>query len=600
MLACDDEAVLTAVRRAGLDPEDAVGQLVRVVKVELGVDRLRGLEALYGLTATHRRDGRRPRPTPPFLAPLCLCVLAASRMGPDGGHSTNAFYARLRDLLHLPAGGMVPGVDQVPTLLELLAEWLRDDLAGRRGHLVITRDSAHPYAGACVGQTVFRAADRRVLTSLFAERSPSLEAGIDGLSLLRQWSGRHRLTRHALQLVDDRTMADRVRACVESAWRVWDGAVIEPESGHRTWPARLLLMPPPRPRLLACARAGRPDEERVAVDWSVLQRAAEQGLMVGRLRLPRLGPTVLFEITDLGLLQMATPGSEPLWVLTREPSLAARFASRQVPTRGALPNGWCLLRDLDPANLPGFQRVEAAETRAALAIDGGLAIEPHVYLSGEPPRLVAHELEQPAAVRVNGRSVGSIAADGVLALPDAGPDTYKVVVGEDLFASTYHIRGRGEERGYGTLSHQRRRALRGGARPASGDGGLRVCGATLSVPGSECLPLMVRRARPVLRLQADGACFRCAPPPPPHWLDEVGLAGSPRWEVPVDGTAWVLGVDDPFVRQIGDGRVTSLSVEGARRVAEIGTNAVVRDFRGQRTNLAAWLELVRLAREVLG
>jgi hypothetical protein len=600
MLACDDEALLTAARWASFDSEDAVEQLVRVVRVEMGVDQLRGLEALYSLSAAHRRDRRRPRPVPPFLAPLCLCVLAASRMGPEGGHSTNAFYARLRDLLHLPDGGMVPGIDHVPTLLELLAEWLRDDLSGRRGQLVIPRDSPHPYVGACISQTVFRAADRRVLTSFFSERIPSLQAGIDSVSLLRQWPGRHRLTRHALHLIDDRTMVDRVRACVDSAWRVWDGAVIEPESGQRIWPARLLLVPPPRPRLLACARAGRPDEERMDVDWSELQRAAEHGLVVGPLRLPRLGPTVLFEITESGLLQMPSPGSEPLWALTREPGLAARFAHRQVPTRGALPNGWYLLGDLNPDDLPGFERVEATEARAALAIEGGLAIKAHMYLSGEPPRLVARESVQPALVRVNGRPAGSIAAGGALALPDDGPGTYQVVVGDKLFVSTYHIHERGEELGYGALSHQRLRALRGGARPTCADESLQVCGATLSIPAAERMPLMVRRTRPVIRLQVTGDALRCEPPPPPTWLAEVGLAGSPRWEVPVDHTAWVLGANDPFVRQIGDGRVECLSAEGAQRVTEIGPDAVVRDFRGQRTDSEAWTELVLQAWEVLG
>ncbi len=247
MLACDDEAMLIAARGAGIDPAIAVDQLVWAVRTELGVDALRGLEALYYLSAEFRRERERPRSTPRFLAPLCLCVLAASRMGPEGGNSTNAFYKRLRGLLKIPRDdGMVPGVDYVPVLLELLAEWLRDDLGGGRGRLVIPHDVGHPYVGACVGQTVFRAADRRVLTSFFAERAHSLKAGIDGLILLRQWAGRHHLTRHALHMVDDKEIGERVRACIETAWRVWDGAVIDRESGSRTWLARLQLVPATR------------------------------------------------------------------------------------------------------------------------------------------------------------------------------------------------------------------------------------------------------------------------------------------------------------------------------------------------------------------
>jgi hypothetical protein len=154
-------------------------------------------------------------------------------MGADAQSASVAYYPRLRLLLGLPGGGALPRVEYIPELFRQLAVWLADDLAGSRGHLILPDDFSPRYVGACVSQTVFREVDRQVLSKFFSERMRGPVDGFDPLRRLRRWSGRHQLTQHALELVEDEAVAERVRAAIVSAHRSWDGAeLIETRVGE--------------------------------------------------------------------------------------------------------------------------------------------------------------------------------------------------------------------------------------------------------------------------------------------------------------------------------------------------------------------------------
>jgi hypothetical protein len=620
LLSCDDEAVHRAALQRGLDPDTAADQLAEAVRVAHRIDARHGLEGLHQPLENFKRYPR-PRPTPWFFSALCVCVLAASRMGEGDVDSTRAYYPRLRKLLGLPPErGEVPGIRCVPELLQALGEWLSDDLQGRRGHLLIPTDVRLPYVGACVGQTVFRGSDRRVLSRFFADRRPSLEAQLDPLRLLRGSSHRHRLTGHAQAMLEDPALEDRLRAAIEAAYRTWDGSV-PADAGGRTWLARLQLVPPPRPSLLAgCASREPvrvqlhdhvevlPPDGTVELPWSVLDRVVHEGLTLGdpmevggALRIPQLGPTIVFQSMEEGLLHVPRPSGGRLWVLTRDPALQRRFAGHRVPLLGPGLSGWCLLRDLDAHDLGLAEPYESTETIAALGLEGGLALDVRTYLSGEPPSLVAHGLDERAAVVVDGHQVGGIGVGDRLPLPgDQG--VHEVVVAEGLWRCQYTVVDRGPRQGYGSLDHDLASpaCLRSGARPVgSGDdkAHLAVCGTVVSGLPPERLPIMRRSPAPVIVIRADGTCDRYTRPSPPPWLTEVGL-DSPRWEVPDDNACWLICPEQREVRRLDERPVQTLTATAARHVLDTGREVRVRDRRGARLSVHGWQALVDRAERV--
>lgn len=620
LLSCDDEALHRAALQGGIEPDTAADQLAAAVRVVHRIDARHGVEGLRQLLENFKRY-RRPRSTPWFFSALCVCVLAASRMGEGDVGSAHAYYPQLRKLLGLPPErGEVPGIRCVPELLQALGEWLSDDLQGRRGHLLVPTDVRLPYVGACIGQTVFRGSDRRVLSRFFADRRPSLEAQLDPLRLLRGSSHRHRLTGHAQAMLEDPALEDRLRAAIEAAYRTWDGSV-PGDSGGRTWPARLQLVPPPRPSLLAgCARGGPvrvrldgrvevlPPDGTVALPWSVLDRVVHEGLTLGdpleadgALRIPRLGPTIVFQSMEEGLFHVPRPNGERLWVLTRDPALQRRFAGHRVPLLEPGLSGWCLLRDLDAHDLGLAEPYESTETIAALGLDGGLTLDGQTYLSGEPPSLVAYGLDERAAVVVDGRQVGDVGAGDRLPLPgDQG--VHDVVVAEGLWRCQYTVVDRGPRQGYGSLDHDLASpaCLRSGAGPV----GLRddkahiaVCGAVVSDLPPERLPIMRRSPAPVIVIRADGTCERYTRPSPPLWLAEVGL-DSPRWEVPDDNAWWLICPEQREVRRLDERPVQALTATAARHVLDAGREVRVRDRRGARLSVDGWQALVDRAERV--
>lgn len=560
LLACDDEVVRVVAERLGLEPEQAVPQLASDAAVVFSIGRIAGFEHAR-VSGARFASAPRPRLVPEFLSLLCLCVLAASRMAPGEARSTHAYYPLLRDLFNLQGRGEIPHFDCVPHLFAHLAGWLDEDLAGARGKLLVPDDPHPPWVGTCVAQTVFRRRDREVLSEFFAERMAGEGDGYDPLRRLRRWSGRHALTHHALELVEDETMAERVRAAIRSAYAAWDGSVLSASEGGRLWLARLRLLPYPL-RLHAFAGNGKPidfsfGERRfelapggaVELPWMIVERLRERPLVAGdprsaagALRLPCLGAGALFELGEEGLSLVERPSGERVWILTCERALQKQLERFRFQDGGVLPSPWQLLRDVPLEELPQVERAPAARSQASFALAGGLPLEPRVYLSGSPPLLAAGDLEdlvERIAVSVNGQEIGRVGSGERLELP-CEPGSYELVVGDGEWRACYSVEERGAPSGVGSLGHllEGPRALRSGTRPLASATGTSVCGATISTPYEGDLPILTRAAN-LVTIDAAGAGQLHARPPTPTWFQEVGL-GDGRWEVVRPDVVWVL------------------------------------------------------------
>ena len=567
----------------------------------------------------------RPRCLPDFFPVLCVWVLAASRMAPDDKFPTSEYYGRLRSLLGLSGDDGLPFSEFVQPLFECFSEWLEDDLAGTRGKLVLPKNPHPKYVGLGVSQTVFRLRDRQVLSQFFAERLCSVD-GFDPLRRLRRWSGRHQLTGHALRLLDDDAVADRVRAAIRVAFNSWDGAELV-ETAHgpgRLWPPVVHLLPHPVPRLHLGAGNVRPLELRfssetvtlepgteVVLPWMLLERTRTRTLdlgdataVAGSIRVPQLGDSLLFELTDMGLLRVERPTRESVWVLTRDGALQERLGCWRFSDRGVLPHRWQLFRDVPHVELPEFEQAIASRAQEPLRLTGGLRLERGTYLSGHSPLLEAGDLELEGAllpVRVNDELVDPIGSGEQLRLPATLAGSYRVVVGEDEFATRYDIEEIGEP-ARGELSHRLAgdRSLRSGARPADSIAGVTVCGAVISSRYEDELPLLVRSTTAVVTIDEAGPLVSHERPPMPAWLAEVGLGESGRWEIFGPAAVWLIvpkpATGRPRARLHRPVALKRLSPESAGLVLAIGKDIHVSSrHAGPAGATQAWCDLVALA-----
>lgn len=623
VLACDDETLRVVGERLGHDATDAAKAFARDVKILFEIDSLGG----FRRTVSEPFDqSPRPRALPTFFAVLCLWVLAASRMGADDKYPTSEYYGRLNGLLEIPGHDQLPSFQFIQLLFERFAGWLADDVGGERGRLVIPESANPPWVGLAVSQTVFRARDREVLTQFFSERLHTVE-GLDPLRRLRRWSGRHRLTSHALRLLEDAQVEDRVRAGIRAAFQAWDGSelVATPSGFGRFWPAALHLLPHPAPRLHLAAGNPKAIEfefegypftlepgAEIELSWALLDRVRQRPLQAGdarspsgALRVPQLGDTVLFELGDDGLLRVERPSGDTAWVLTRDGALQEQLSRRRLNDRGVLPEWWELFRDVPVDELPGVERAPAPKAQEPVRITGGLPLGRALYLSGFPPLLEAGELDlsedESLVVRINGESAGAIRSGQRLPLRAESPGTYRVVVGEREFTASYDVEARGEPIGVGTLCHQLTgaSALRSGARPrAADDDAATVCGACVSTAYEGVLPILTRSATPLATIDRVGELVVHERPPTPAWFAEAGLDEAGRWEIFTAGVVWLISPRPqsgrPWVRQLDQTVVESLSPEAAELVLALGAEAALTTAIGD--GAEDWVALVELAR----
>ena len=473
LLTCDDEVVRVVGERLGYTGVEAARCFAQDVKIAWRIGPLNGFK--YVTRSGFERQ-LRPRCLPDFFPVLCVWVLAASRMAADDRFPTSEYYGRLRGLFALSGDDGLPFSEFIPPLFESFAGWLEDDLAGARGRLILPENPHLPYVGLGVSQTVFRLRDRQVLSQFFVERLGSVD-GFDPLRRLRRWPGRHQLTGQALRLLDDDAVADRVRAAIRAAFNSWDGAeLVETGRGPgRLWSSAIHLLPHPKPRLHLGAGNVRPLEvnfndeavtlepgAEVVVPWALLERTRGRAIVLGDataaaggIRVPRLGDSLLFELTDVGLLRVERPTRELVWVLTRDGALQERLGRWRFRDRGVLPDWWQLFRDVPLVELPEFERAIAPRSQEPLRLTGGLRLERGIYLSGHSPLLETGDLELEGAslpVCVNDELVGVIGSGGQLPMPAALAGSYRVVVGEDEFVTRYDIEETGEPTHGGALA----------------------------------------------------------------------------------------------------------------------------------------------------
>jgi hypothetical protein len=622
LLACDDETVRVVGERLGYESGEATAHFAEAVRISFGINAQRGLLDVARLGGAFERQ-RHPRPLPEYFAALCLLVLAASRMGADAQSASVAYYPRLRLLLGLPGGGALPRVEYIPELFRQLAVWLADDLAGSRGHLILPDDFSPRYVGACVSQTVFREVDRQVLSKFFSERMRGPVDGFDPLRRLRRWSGRHQLTQHALELVEDEAVAERVRAAIVSAHRSWDGAeLIETRVGElgRTWPARLRFLPYP-PRLHLAAANARPlefelrgeryllePESAVEVPWKLLDWARSRPLILGEatssagaVQVPAVGNTLLFELSEEGLNHVERPSGEEVWVLTRDRALQSkldgfRFRDNRVPEE------WRVYRDVTLEKLPEVERAVAPREKEEFRLEGGLPLPRRVYLSDHSPRLSAGDLgyDGRLTVFVNGRAIGTVASGEHVGLP-AEPGDYVVAV-EQEWETRYHVDEFGDPDGYGSLAHDldSPRGLRSGARPRRAKSKTTICGASISIPHKGDTPILTRTSATLFSLDVHGELGQHQRPSTPAWFQRVGLSGGWRWEIVRPDVVWLLCLEPalgpPWAQLYRSDRIERLSPKAARVVVRLGGRAHLRSRQGAVDDAEeAWRALIELA-----
>lgn len=617
LLACDDEAVRRAADVMEVQSTDPDRDLGLVVRLAVRANEGQGIRGVLDLKI--RWDNRpRPRPGPDFFAVLCLAVLAASRMGPSEASSTSAYYKRFRRLLGLPEAGGNPGsFDLIPYLFDALADWMRIDERGRRGLLLVPKHPHPPWVGHCIEQTVFREADRRVLSEFFSEgRFRRRGQRLDHLLLLRRWSGRSRLTKHAQSLVADERHTTRVRAAIASALQSWDGSVLE-SAGGRSYELRLRLGPRP---LAIYGSVASPSEinftfrgityslspgQEIRLPWDLLDRGGavlgESKSRGGGVRVPWLGETIVFElVAEEGLRRVVNPNEDEVWVLTRD--LAAQRNLREWLLSSDLPYPWQAYHDVPTNQVPGVEIATVDEEEAQVALADGLEVQEGFYLSDHGPHLQVGDIGEGERleVLVNGKAFASASSQMRIELPAEAGRTYAVEIPSLDFKQVYHASPTGAREGYGSLSYHPAdpAALRTGASPTRESDQSRISGAAVYPKLCPALPIMRRRPHDVTAILADGSSREWAQPPLPLWLATVGYEDPARWEIPGDGVVWLLCWADNEVTRWLRAAIEELSLPAAEAIAELGLNAMVYDRTGNRDDAKVeWQRLVNRARK---
>lgn len=624
LLACDDEALRAAAVRARVNPENAPRDLVDAVRREHRISPLDGFKHVVDCGAAFRQASR-PRAAPLFLPFLATLVLAASRMSPDQVRSTHAYYPRLRELLRLPPGGEVEGMHHVSVLFRQVEEWLAEDQAGRRGRLILPLHPSPPYVGYPVSQTVFRLRDRQILSQFFDERVRQLSPGLDTLQLLRHWSGRYQLTRHAQELIWQDQFADRVRAAILIAYRHWDGSQLEAE-GKRAWRAQLRLHPSPLALHLSTA-SSEPLDLHLAGQAVRLSPGSELELpwrwvdsQRGVIRLPaaRGGPTVLLNLSDDVLLFQLSEGEQHgwrgLWLANSTAAERVWVLSRARPTPRwlsstpgqAIPGSktWIVHRDLPADSLPASLRSSQPSTTGSgiISLTGGLRFDDATFLEGPGPCLTAGELDEEFPVKLDGVQIGPLGRNGALRLGPMNVGWHQVVVGDGLFTRRFEVVSQSlEVPVYGTIGYDlsRSESMMLGARRQLSAPHTALCGPILTPPPPMKLPIVRGSRAPVMTIDRFGHSRWHHFSGRPSWLSDLGLKGAVRWEVPSDDVLWVLCPQLEQVEEWTIGDPAGLDAQGADLVLSFGPDPDLRSAPNRSgAARASWRALVELARAV--
>jgi len=560
-LDCDDEAIAAVAGRLGIPRADAVAEFVACLRREQLVDRQTGVRPVAGVVA-----GRPPG----YLLGLAALVLAASRMASDELGSMAAYYRRLSELLGIPLQPNWPQIRGVPELVQRfddLATWMDGPERGQRGVLDLPNDVHPSIVGVPIHQSLLRAGDRTSLGPFFERTSRLIDAGWDPVHQLTCWSGRHQLTVSLQAILDRPDLHAAIAGALRAARHSWDGSTVD-ATGRRLLPSQLTLHLPPLPFTLSVTvpalptalAATAPDGSEIvlssqtaAVVREAWLAAAADGPVIADAGSERVrllpGPTMLFEITPLGVQSVAAAAEEPVWVLTCDEALiAACEESRRF--HAPLPAGWVLLCDIEPDVLADGLRAsrdDEERTLAGVRTVGGLRLASEVWLLDHPPNITA-DLPEPVPVTLDGISYGEIEPQQVIALDRIAhqPGMHSIEIGEQEL--TIELAARGQRAGVGSLAFDldERRVYAG---PTSeGAAADRSAAGPLISPPPACeaaRSLIVRYRSTVDVIDIDGTVRNLAPPVPAAWLNHVGLPEDGPWEIPeADQVVWVC-VDIP-------------------------------------------------------
>jgi hypothetical protein len=633
LLACDDAALAKIAANLGLAPEDGAAELVASVQAEQPVDDRAGFSA--ALDAAHAfARAPRPRPgPPPHLAVLCMTVLAASRMDYTEEHTTGAYYTHLCGLLDVPPLAQwphIPRVDELTETFSTLADWLADDQRGTRGRLLPPVKQGRRIVGVPVSQTILRGRDRHLLGDFFWRCRRSLDAGFSPPRLLRLWGGRHQLTGPAQDRIEDRRLDRALSATVAAAYRTWDGTRRD-LGGRVVRPVALRLgVNPTRAALNASVPgldgdllltgpdggsfelAGHPQETIIPLDW--LAHASDAPL---RLELDGSddlievldSPTMLFEMTDIGLLRVPLAAGKPVWVLTCDPALTTLHLPPHRVHRAQLPNGWKLLVALSEEELPAELTAPEPHPAATVMADevqlvGGLRLGDGAWLVDHPPAVSSHLLE-PALITIDGSEHGDVEPDQIRPLVEMAyhPGVHIIDVG-DVWHAEIELAAREPRDAVGAivwdLGHPA--LLRHG--PIGDEHPLRGRGATVAgaqVIGGQPLdwraPILIRTPGLVHAIRMNGTVTAHAPAAASAWERQTGLhRRDAACGIDDDGTiVWLCAEHPQRPRVI---RVRDLDVSVTEDVLDCAyafAEAVVIDQAGGADATGTWRELVEEA-----
>ncbi len=129
-------------------------------------------------TAWMRSGGERKQKTPPFLAILGLCVLAASRMHAESTTHVGAgnYYGRLNQLLDRPGQKAPDDFQKTEDYWKRLGEWLNLDNRKERGEFRSQEIAPYTFIGPAMSQCLLREVDKEHLQKFFRDvnMSPGL------------------------------------------------------------------------------------------------------------------------------------------------------------------------------------------------------------------------------------------------------------------------------------------------------------------------------------------------------------------------------------------------------------------------------------------
>lgn len=627
LLGCDDQALRAACRRAGASGDPSLllhGALAGVAPLTLDGGLRGALNAL--------------REPPADLVVLCACVLAASRMRADDQHATQAYYARLAELLGLAVHEPWPGVagfERIPERFARFARWLERDQRGGRGRLALPSNPQPSLVGVPISQVLLRRVDRDRLGVLFDRYQGALRIGRDPLRLLRASSLRHELTAPAQRLLERPEMHEPLRAALLAAYQAWDGTVVDARGRRSRAGAVRLGLSPGRmtlnvslPGLESAADVHDPDglalrlpawPQELTLPAGCLAHAATGPVLLtspaaSGLRVRALpGPLMLFDTAETGFWLTGTAGERPVIVLTCEPGLTGRaWGARRANV--PLPAGWALICDVSADELPAELRDPPEEEPTSVgpvSLAGGLPLEAGAWLLDHPPVLVG-DLGEPVPVDL-------VEADGrrrqLGELLDKEPFALDAIAGRagtqtiEVAGQTFQVElaTRGLRAGVGAFAHyprEPRLAFAGAVDTETaatwGPPAGAVCGAAVDGTGDPAWrpPVTVRAQGLVYAIRRDGTVTPHNQGPAPYWARQAGLPPGGPWPIPdPDTVVWacVQSRSYPRVLALRDEPVT-LS-DDVLDLADRFADAPVIDRGAGEGAPGRWLVLVDAARE---